>query len=104
MQDVYQAAITKAGNSNTQQQLSNGFVSALIQINDVNSGQELLDNLLAAVESTIKSSGCTAAAEFVQGANLPVDTARCLGAAAGPAACRAFYRLSANVVCSQSNI
>lgn len=67
VQDVYRAAITKAGSSNTQQQLSNGFVSALTQINDVNSGQELLDNLLAAVEGTIKASGCTAAEKFSQG-------------------------------------
>ena len=68
MQDVYKAAITKAGSSNTQQQLSNGFVAALTQISDVNSGQELLDNLLAAVEGTIKASGCSAAHKFTQGA------------------------------------
>lgn len=67
VQDVYRAAITKAGSSNTHQQLSNGFVSALTQINDVNSGQELLDNLLAALEGTIKASGCTAAEKFTQG-------------------------------------
>lgn len=64
---MYKAAITKAGAANTQQQLSNGFVSALTQIDDVNSGQELLDNLLAAVEATIKASGCTAAQKFTQG-------------------------------------
>lgn len=67
VQDVYKAAITKAGASNVQQQLSNGFVSALTQIDDVNSGQELLDNLLAAVEATIKTSGCGAAEKFTQG-------------------------------------
>lgn len=67
IQDVYKAAITKAGSSNTQQQLSNGFVSALTQIDDVNSGQELLDNLLAAVEATIKASGCVSAQKFTQG-------------------------------------
>jgi hypothetical protein len=67
VQDVYKAAITKAGSSNTQQHLSNGFVAALTQINDVNSGQELLDNLMAAVEGTIKSSGCAAAQKFTEG-------------------------------------
>lgn len=67
VQDVYRAAITKAGSTNTQQHLSNGFVSALTQIDDVNSGQDLLDNLLAAVEGTIKASGCSAAEKFVQG-------------------------------------
>lgn len=67
IQDVYRAAITKAGSTDTQQHLSNGFVAALTQIDDVNSGQELLDNLLAAVEATIKSSGCAAAQKFTQG-------------------------------------
>lgn len=67
IQDIYKAAITRSGASDTQQHLSTGFVSALTQINDVNSGQELLDNLLAAVESTIKSSGCPAAEKFTKG-------------------------------------
>lgn len=67
VQDVYKAAITKAGSTNTQQHLSHAFVAALTQIDDVNSGQELLDNLLAAVEETIKSSGCTAAQKFTKG-------------------------------------
>lgn len=67
VQDVYKAAITKAGSTNTQQHLSNAFVAALTQIDDVNSGQQLLDSLLAAVEETIKSSGCTAAQKFTKG-------------------------------------
>lgn len=67
VQDVYKAAITKAGEQKTQQQLSNGFVAALTQINDVNNGQELLDNLLSAVEGTIKASGCKSAEKFTQG-------------------------------------
>jgi hypothetical protein len=67
VQDVYRAAITKAGSSNTQQQLSNGFVAALTQIDDANSGQDLLDNLLAALDGTVKASGCPAAEKFAQG-------------------------------------
>lgn len=67
VQDVYRAAITKAGSSNTQQQLSSGFVAALTQIDDANSGQDLLDNLLAALDGTVKASGCPAAEKFAQG-------------------------------------
>lgn len=72
---MYRAAITKAGSSNTQQQLSNGFVAALTQIDDANSGQDLLDNLLAALDGTVKASGCPAAEKFAQGG---VDVGCCL--------------------------
>jgi hypothetical protein len=68
VREVYKAAITRAGATDTAQHLSNGFVAALTQVgDDVASGQALLDNLLAAMGATIKASGCDAARQFATG-------------------------------------
>lgn len=66
VKEVFTAAITKAGESSSQQQLSSAFVEAFAQL-DSDNGNKLLDSLLGAMDATVAVSGCSSAHEFAAG-------------------------------------
>jgi hypothetical protein len=65
-QDVYTAAITKAGTDKEQWQLSNAFVAAFAQLDSAKDSDKLLESLLHAVDYTITFNGCEAPKAFAK--------------------------------------
>uniref|UniRef100_A0A383VYG4 Uncharacterized protein n=1 Tax=Tetradesmus obliquus TaxID=3088 RepID=A0A383VYG4_TETOB len=66
VQDVYTAAITKAGTEKEQWQLSNAFVAAFAQLDSAKHSDKLLESLLSAVDYTITFNGCEAPKAFAK--------------------------------------
>lgn len=71
VQDVYTAAITQAGTSKEQQDLSNAFVAAFAQLPGKQDSNKLLETLLSAVDYTITFNGCEQPKPFVTGELVP---------------------------------
>lgn len=66
VQDVYTAAITKAGTEAEQQHLSNAFVAAIAQLDSSEDSSKLLESLLSAIDYTITFNGCDAPRTFAK--------------------------------------